>query len=195
MLFLASGSIGSAADATIITQNFNFTATALDITSTGAQLVTVVGPDTKYTTYPVYTETNGSGKKSMPVVKTRWYFHNLMQSDGTYAQSTGFSSDSRIGTPSDYYSSKDSAELPMAYPFGWAEGPVIYSQLKFDLDGVTTYGVVGIQNAAFRSISYEVPDAVAPVPEPAVWAEMIAGLGAAGAVMRRRRRAMRSIAA
>jgi hypothetical protein len=32
------------------------------------------------------------------------------------------------------------------------------------------------------------------VPEPAVWAEMIAGLGAAGVVMRRRR-AARTLAA
>jgi hypothetical protein len=75
-----------------------------------------------------------------------------------------------------------------------------FTQLKFELDGITTYGVAELlyinQGAPqLKSLSYEVNDAVNSVPEPAVWMEMIAGFGAIGAAIRRRRRVPLSFAA
>ena len=196
MLLLASGTLGSEADATIISQNFNYQGVYLDITSTGANLVNVRDADTKYHIQSVTSEAwTPSGKKNLPTHFTEYHFQTLIQSDGLSTLYTYFSPVDRIGNANDPYTNKDSSALDMTGTYyGANQGAVSYAQLKFKLDGVTTYGVVGVQAAVIRSIRYEVLDAVAPVPEPAVWAEMIVGLGAAGAVMRRRRTA-RAIAA
>lgn len=194
MLLLASGSFGSAADATIITQSFDPGATMLDITSTGAYSVSIPGADTKYSIYAVSSQSKGGGKKSMPTYTTDYYFRTALQGGGAPSEYTYFSPVNRIGTANDVYTTKDSP--PLARPgAGGTVGSVSYAQLRFDLDGVKTYGVVAVQDARMKSVSYEVVDAVAPVPEPAVWAEMIVGLGAVGAAMRKRRRLARSIAA
>jgi hypothetical protein len=68
-----------------------------------------------------------------------------------------------------------------------------YSQLRFKIDGVTTYGVAYFEATRLVSLRYEVPDAPppAPVPEPAIWGELIAGLGIVGATLRAQRRAGR----
>lgn len=74
---------------------------------------------------------------------------------------------------------------------GWVEAASNYATGVFaiDLTGACTYGCGGMQLYPTRfSVS---PFAVAPgpgVPEPATWAMMILGFGAAGAILRRDRR-------
>jgi hypothetical protein len=60
-----------------------------------------------------------------------------------------------------------------------------YLPLKFDINGTTNVGNAFFNNASeLVKIDYA---AVGGVPEPAIWAELVAGFGLAGAAMRRRR--------
>ena len=58
--------------------------------------------------------------------------------------------------------------------------------LQFDINGTTTVG-----NAFFNNtndlVKIEYADVAGGVPEPAIWAELVAGFALAGAAMRRRR--------
>jgi hypothetical protein len=61
-----------------------------------------------------------------------------------------------------------------------------YLPLQFDINGTTTVG-----NAFFNNtnglVKIEYADVAGGVPEPAIWAELVAGFALAGAAMRRRR--------
>ena len=60
-----------------------------------------------------------------------------------------------------------------------------YLPLKFDINGTTTVGNAFFNNASdLVKIDYA---AVGGVPEPAIWAQLVAGFGLAGAAVRRRR--------
>jgi len=81
-------------------------------------------------------------------------------------------------------------------PFGSGDG---YLGLRFDVGADTYFGYATVDQGGWHisQIAYDAPNELsitskAGVPEPATWAEMILGLGAAGAVMRRRRQ--RSVA-
>ena len=59
-----------------------------------------------------------------------------------------------------------------------------FVQLKFDINGKSNFGVATIgTDLSLVQIDYQ-----SVVPEPAVWAEMITGLGLAGTALRTRRR-------
>jgi hypothetical protein len=60
-----------------------------------------------------------------------------------------------------------------------------YYPLKFDINGTTNVGNAFFNNASdLVKIDYA---AVGGVPEPAIWAQLVAGFGLAGAAVRRRR--------
>jgi hypothetical protein len=60
-----------------------------------------------------------------------------------------------------------------------------YLPLQFDINGTTNVGNAFFNNASdLVKIDYA---AVGGVPEPAIWAELVAGFALAGAAMRRRR--------
>lgn len=65
--------------------------------------------------------------------------------------------------------------------------------LEFDLDGAFSDGRFGFYNYSQASVTYAgIEDDVLPpptgaIPEPATWAMMILGFGAAGSILRRRR--------
>jgi hypothetical protein len=60
-----------------------------------------------------------------------------------------------------------------------------YLPLQFDINGTTTVGNAFFNNANdLVKIDYA---AVGGVPEPAIWAQLVAGFGLAGAAVRRRR--------
>lgn len=63
-----------------------------------------------------------------------------------------------------------------------------YLLLTFAIDGVQQAGTASFQNTLLTDITYDLAPSM--VPEPAVWAQLIAGFGLAGSALRvgRRRR-------
>jgi hypothetical protein len=91
--------------------------------------------------------------------------------------------------------------VPSSGPLGTFSGPDLgtfsgndfYVHLAFKLDGETYVGTADVGgDTTLKSIDYEkASDAgftTLPLPEPEVWAMMIAGLGLTGAALRQRRR-------
>lgn len=72
------------------------------------------------------------------------------------------------------------------------DGKPGYYGLRFQAGSDTYFGYATVDNGGshISQVAYEAPSALSvstSVPEPATWAEMILGLGVAGAAMRRRR--------
>ena len=201
LLLLATGSLGTGADATIITQDLSSQqGPFLDITSTAASLAATPGDDTKYRVITPLSNPKGGGggykKGTTHDDTTGSTMLGHYDSDvGGFAGMTAFSTNAAIGTASDNYAYGTEFIIPHDVVDYYHPLVTRYTQLKFSLDGVTTYGVATAYGSHIDAISYEVLDAVAPVPEPAIWAQMIAGFGAVGAVIRRRRRSTRATAA
>lgn len=73
------------------------------------------------------------------------------------------------------------------------DGGNMYLLLSFDVGGVRQAGTASFTNTLLNSITYDL--APSAVPEPAVWAQLIAGFGLAGAGLRVGRRRRRAVAA
>ena len=108
---------------------------------------------------------------------------------GTFSS---FGSNAKAGTLSSTYDFPGAGDVTLpksATVYG--DGGTQYLQLQFDIGNQTNYGVATFDGASLTTIAYE-----AAVPEPAVWAQMIAGLSLAGVALRTtRRRRSNTIAA
>lgn len=121
-------------------------------------------------------------------VESPQFFYGRSYEGDTAKVSTG-GSDSAIGGFVDTFRLPDSSDQ-----FNRSEAKVAlgggsqYLLLTFAIDGVQQAGTASFQDTLLTDITYDL--APSTVPEPAVWAQLIAGFGLAGSALRvgRRRR-------
>ncbi len=178
-MLAAGGAVGAASEAsaaTIITQDFGFAGTDLP------QAV-VLGDGPAQFFYGV----GGLSKADFP---------------GSYLTRTAFGvlgdTSDTAGLPAsgETFTNKEvkTSYLPASGPFGFstATGNDLFVHLAFRSDGVTYVGTADVGgDTTLKSIDYETAKDAGfgniAVPEPEVWAMMIAGLGLTGAALRQRR--------
>lgn len=191
-MLLAAGTIAGAAHGAVITQNYNLAA------GLTAQNVAIGGTDL----YSFGADANGQNTAGKP------YYDARFSSLGNAELSTCSSSSSLLN-PNDQVNVFPIGSFPQ-YGKGGSATPsdvgTSYFNLRFQLNGETLYGNARfdgstttladgstLENTQLTQIRYgTLADALAEtpaaVPEPATWAEMIVGLGAAGGAMRAARR-------
>lgn len=171
MILAAAGSYASAADATVVSQTFNL---AFDpVTSQSITIGDSVTPQ-----FTLQGSTGFTIPFDPPTVIPA--YQKLSTVPGSYTGSV-------IASPT-IPSSVDGVNGSSTKVFSGASTDQ-YLQLSFQLDGHTVYGVADFDpNLTLKTISYD--DRSGAVPEPAVWMELILGLGLAGTAQRvsRRRR-------
>jgi hypothetical protein len=167
LVLAAAGSYAGAADATVITQDFNvapgsaFTKNDITIGSNASAQFELI--DT-----PPTTDDNGqiTGPAGRFFTTYEGSFIGDTNLDGTFPTQTGTSGAIKLAP---------------------ASGDQ-YVQLSFDLNGTETFGVADFaSDLTLKSVSYDVAPP-SSVPEPAVWMELIVGFGMAGSALRASRR-------
>lgn len=180
MILAAAGSYASTADATVFTQTFNL---AFDPTNT--QYVTVGDASlaqfslNSFVGGEVPDPANDGGVKVIAPGRI------MGGNDGT--SFTGNFVDPPVIPSNGNSTINNSAKIS-------SSSADQYLELSFQLDGETVYGLADFTpDMTLKTISYEVPSGA--VPEPAVWMELILGLGLAGTAQRAARRRQPAAAA